>query len=152
MGLDELIPENPRQASTKTDSASKIEKVGISVRGGNIDVYNLTDNVIVHVIEHDNKDVYIVERDEEGNIRTRAAGKYSLAGPVEEMLTCDHCHKPIWSSQPMCTVLCSICHSGICRDCVDFDCMNRTNTEDIICIEFSQLFEKCKEGSCYGRR
>jgi len=125
-------------------SDKQTEKVGISVRGGSIDVYDMTDNVLVHVIDHDNKDVYIVERDKEGKIRSRAAGKYcDDVVKVGELILCDHCHKP--------TILvtdgekCELCNSWVCNGCVDWACMSKANTEAIICKKCSQMFGNCKE-------
>jgi len=121
------------------------ERVGISVKGGNIEIYDMTNNVIIHVIEHDNKEVYLVEKNKEGKIRSRAAGGYSNVVPVKDLILCDHCHKP--------TIFvtdgerCGLCNAWICKNCVDWECMAKTKTEQIVCKECSKLFKNCKGGN-----
>jgi len=138
------IPVGSRQDNVVNSST---ERVGISVEGGNIDIYDMTNNVMVHVIEHDNKEVYIVQRDKEGKIRSRTAGKYNPTNQVlvKNIILCDHCHRAtifVTDGEK-----CAMCNSWLCKDCVDWACMSKTNTEDIVCKECSKLFENCKGGN-----
>ena len=58
---------------------------------------------------------------------------------IEAPDICDHCHDPVMSS-----VLCSICHSAICSNCVDWLCMAKTDTRSIVCKKCSELFKNCE--------
>ena len=126
----------------------KTERVSISVEGGNIDIYDMTDNVVVKVIEHDNKKVYIAIKNEKGKIETRPAGKYR---PIEETVLCSHCSEPALVEECVTGIsslgrgeTCVLCHSWVCHDCVDWKCMVETGTDQIVCKECSKLFENCK--------
>jgi len=132
------IPVGSRQDNIEPG----LEKVFISVKGGNMDIYDMTGNVIVHVIEHDNREVYLAEKDEKGKIITRTAGKYRYAKPSPKLVLCDLCHKPtifVTDGEK-----CVLCRSWVCHDCVDWKCMVETGTDQIVCKECSKLFENCK--------
>ena len=43
--------------------------------------------------------------------------------------------------------VCVLCHSHICKNRVDWDCMAKSDTKAIICKECSQLFKNCKGGN-----
>jgi hypothetical protein len=40
--------------------------------------------------------------------------------------------------------VCSICCSPVCRECVDWECMRKANTWQIVCKKCSKLFDNCK--------
>lgn len=58
------------------------------------------------------------------------------------MVLCDSCDKPTMFVAN--NGKCSICRGWMCNDCVDWGCMSKTKTRNIICKECSQLFENCK--------
>ena len=122
-----------------------LEKVFISVKSGNVDVYDMTDNVIARVTDHDNKEVYLAEKDEKGKMTTRTAGRYRYFKPSPKLVLCDLCNKPtIFVAD---AEKCAICGSWLCKDCVDWVCMSRAGTEAVICKKCSKIYENCEEES-----
>jgi hypothetical protein len=113
-----------------------LEKVFISVERGNINIYDMTDNVIVNVIEHDNKDTYVAIKNDQGKIITKPDSEYYYTEPKT---TCSRCSAPLTVNK-----VCVLCHSHICNSCIDWHCMAKSDTKAIICKECSQLFENCK--------
>ena len=135
--VDQVIRAGKKKSAAKRD----MEVVNVSVKGGNIDVYNMTNNAIVHVTEHDNKDVYTVAKDNHGKIVVRSAGDYWNDTLGKEIVICEHCGTPSMKANRMCV----LCHSAICGGCIAWATMSKTNTKQIVCKKCAQLFKNCKE-------
>jgi hypothetical protein len=137
--IDQVLRADKKKSTTKRD----MEVVNVSVKGGNVDVYKMTDNVIVHVTEHDNRDVYTVAKDNHGKITPRSAGEYWHDPLKKEIVICGQCGTPSMMANKMCV----LCHSHICGRCIDWAAMSKTNTKQIVCKKCTQLFGNCKEES-----
>lgn len=120
-----------------------MEVVNVSIRGGSADVYKITDNVIVHVTDHDNKEVHTVAKDKHGTTMLRSAGDYWDDTLEKEVVICKQCGTPSMMANRMCV----LCHSHICNSCIAWDAMLKTDTEQIVCKKCAQLFKNCKEES-----
>ena len=148
-GMSKLVNESLEkvdqvlQAGKKKSTAKHgMEVVKVSVRGGNINVYNITDNVIIHVTEHDDKDVYTIAKDKHGKIVLKPAGKYwDNDAFAREIVVCGQCGTPSMMANRMCV----LCNSPVCNSCIDWDAMSKTNTKQIVCKKCAQLFKNCKE-------
>jgi hypothetical protein len=143
--VDQVLRADKKKKADKEKSTAKrgMEIVHVSVEGGNVNVYNITDNVIVHVTEQDNKDVYTVAKNKRGEIVLKSAGEYWDNTWAKEIVICGQCGTPSMMANRMCV----LCHSPICSSCIDWDAMSKTNTKQIVCKKCAQLFENCKEGS-----
>lgn len=112
------------------------------------DVYNFeihSNNDVVMFVNHYSKKAADNSRDKLRKawkkMKCPHCGKY-----VE--LICARCH----CEDALAQHICVICQEPVCDNCVDWDCMKKTGTDNIICEECSQLFTNCrKEGKNDGR-